>query len=303
MRVGQLSFYSAEARPPGVADLAGLLCGPGQAVSFGRGTAARVSALLSDRWRGETLLRVCAERGVAAELAPAAEGRSLLRTPFRADLSGLVAAWTRGLTCVVPASLTPRPEPAPDPEPESEREPELPAEPDADPEPDETPTAADPDPDLGHPDYDEFDEFDDYLDDVDDYVDAEPGGRPIGGAGRSAEPAEPMAEPVPAAAGQPVLVKVLPADFELTGAVLRVWALAAGTWADAAYLLGLDPAAPDTHEPLRAALAWLGLPSALVPDRGAGPALRVVGRRRLARLAELVGGPPPGVAERVWPAA
>jgi hypothetical protein len=290
--VGQLSFYSAEARPPGVADLAGLLCGPGQAVSFGRGTAARVSALLPDRWRGETLLRVCAERGVAAELAPAAEGRSLLRTPFRADLSGLVSAWTRGLTCVVPASLPLRPEP----EPESEPTPE----PDVDPEPDESPAATDPDPDAARGEYD--DEYDDYGD-FPDYLDTEPGGRPIGGAARFAEPAEPTVEAVPVVAGQPVLVKALPADFELTGAVLRVWALAAGTWADAAYLLGLDPAAPDTHEPLRAALAWLGLPTALVPDRGAGPALRVVGRRRLARLAELVGGPPPGVAERVWPAA
>lgn len=189
--MGQLSFFSAEARTPGVADLAGLLCGPGQALSFARGTAARVSVVLRDEWRAVPLRSACAERGVTSEICTSDEGQRLIRTPFRTDLTGLAARWLDGSA------------------------------------------------------------------------------------------------------------KIVPDDFELNGAVLRVWALAAGHWLESAYLLGLDPDAPSTHEPLRNALLRSGLPCTLVN----APALRVTGRRRLARLAELVGSPPRGVAERTWPAA
>jgi hypothetical protein len=99
--------------------------------------------------------------------------------------------------------------------------------------------------------------------------------------------------------------KVVPPDFTLDGAALRLWALASGRWVESGsgYLLGLDPDAPDTHEALRKALATSGLPSTLLTGKAGGPALRVVGRRRLERLAELVGRVPRGVAERTWPAA
>ncbi|MFE2750391.1 hypothetical protein ACFXGA_00135 [Actinosynnema sp. NPDC059335] len=99
--------------------------------------------------------------------------------------------------------------------------------------------------------------------------------------------------------------KVVPPDFTLDGGALRLWALASGRWVESGsgYLLGLDPAAPDTHETLRKALAGSGLPATLLADGAGGPALRVVGRRRLERLAELVGRAPRGVAERTWPAA
>jgi hypothetical protein len=40
--VEQIPFFSAEASGPELADLAGLLCGPGQILGFGR-TAARLS--------------------------------------------------------------------------------------------------------------------------------------------------------------------------------------------------------------------------------------------------------------------
>lgn len=91
-------------------------------------------------------------------------------------------------------------------------------------------------------------------------------------------------------------VKTVPPDFELNGAVLRVWALAAGSWMESAYVLGLDPNAPQTHAPLQNALLASGLPCTLI----GAPALRVTGRRRLARLAELVGSPPQGVAMSTW---
>ena len=189
----QLSFYSVEAHPPRVADLAGLLCGPGQAVRFGNSGAARLSVVVADPWRVRALLDVCAERDVQAEIATSAEGNPLLRTAFRTDLSDLTASWTRGA------------------------------------------------------------------------------------------------------------VKAVPAGLELAGQILRIWALTAGHRDGTGYLLGLDPHAEDTHEPLGAAMARAGLASVLVGGRGGSPALRLTGRRRLNRLVELIGDPPVGVPEDGWP--
>src|SRR6185312_5791203 len=44
--VGQLSFWSADARPRALGDLEGLLCGPGRAELFGRGSLARLIVVL-----------------------------------------------------------------------------------------------------------------------------------------------------------------------------------------------------------------------------------------------------------------
>ncbi|WP_243791170.1 hypothetical protein [Saccharopolyspora gloriosae] len=189
----QLSFYSAEARHPRVADLAGLLCGPGQAVGFGRGTAARLSVVVGDDWRARSLVRACGDRGVVAELGRSEEGHPLVRTAFRSDLTGLAGQWLRGA------------------------------------------------------------------------------------------------------------VKSVPAGFAPDGAALRLWALTAGRPVPGGYLLGLDPHAPETYEPLAAALAKAGLPARCMGPRAGGPALRVTGRRRIERLAELVGPTPDGAIERTWP--
>jgi hypothetical protein len=192
--VRQLSFYSVEAQPPRVADLAGLLCGPGQAVRFGNSGAARLSVVVLDEWRVRALCDVCAERGVHAETATSAEGNPLLRTAFRTDLSGLTSEWTKGA------------------------------------------------------------------------------------------------------------MKAVPAGLELGGPILRVWALTSGYRDGSGYLLGLDPHAEDTHEPLAAALARAGLAAVLVGGRGSHPALRLTGRRRLTRLVELIGDPPPEMPVDGWPA-
>ncbi|ATE52127.1 hypothetical protein [Actinosynnema pretiosum] len=207
----QLSFYSAEARRPGVDDLAGLLCGPGRVLGFARGRAARLTAVLADPWRGPALVAALAERGVQAESGapepvgdpeppaagqePGAQPPVQVRTPFRTDLAPLAAHWLLAGAKVVPSGFTPH------------------------------------------------------------------------------------------------------------GGVLRLWALTSGRWVEPGYLLGLDPDAPDTHEPLRAALASAGLPAALLTPKSGGPALRVTGRRRLERLSELVGRAPTGVGDRTWPAA
>ena len=83
---------------------------------------------------------------------------------------------------------------------------------------------------------------------------------------------------------------------------LRAWILAAGVPEADRYLLGLDPHAADTHSPLASALMRVGIAPTLIGTRGARPALRISGRRRLSRLVENV-GEPPEVAEALpfWP--
>lgn len=190
--MGQLSFYSAEANRPCVSDLAGVLCGPGQAATFGGTTAARLTVELPDRWRALALAGTCGERGVAADVVAAESGKPLVRTAFRADLVGLAQRWLTGRD------------------------------------------------------------------------------------------------------------KRVPEGFGVDGGMLRVWTLTAGRWAESGYLLGLDPAHPQTHEPLAEAAVRAGLPVALCDD--GGPAVRVWGVRRLARLVELVGPPPAGTPAHDWPA-
>ncbi|NUT99770.1 MAG: hypothetical protein HOY78_47945 [Saccharothrix sp.] len=218
--MGQLSFFSAEARQPCVADLAGLLCGPGRAVGFARGRAARIAVPLDERWRGSALVTALAERGVQGRVA-----------------------------------LVPPPEPEP-----------VDAEEVVDVTEETEPVELEPPPDVW-------------------------------------EVATPFRTDLTGLAAQwgEGGVKHVPPDFTLHGGVLRMWALASGRWAESGYVLGLDPRAPDTHEPLQKALASSGLPATLL--KSGGPALRVVGRRRLERLAELVGRAPRGVGERTWPAA
>lgn len=189
----QQSLFSVDARPPRVADLAGLLCGPGQAVFFGRGAAARLSVVVAQRWRADGIAAACTERGFGVELAVTDEGRALVRTPFSAELVELAQRWTRGA------------------------------------------------------------------------------------------------------------VKAVPVGIQLDGPVLRLWALAGGNHDGRGYALGLDPHAPGTADPLAAALARAGLAATALGPRSGGPALRVTGRRRLARFAELVGEPPAGATAAGWP--
>jgi len=78
--------------------------------------------------------------------------------------------------------------------------------------------------------------------------------------------------------------------------------LAAGSPEADRYLLGLDPHAPDTHSPLASALMRIGIAPTLIGTRGARPALRIGGRRRLSRLVENVGEPPEAIeALPYWP--
>jgi hypothetical protein len=99
-------------------------------------------------------------------------------------------------------------------------------------------------------------------------------------------------------------VKTVPAQWLPGPRELRAWTLAAGHPDADRYLLGLDPHAPDTHSPLASALMRVGIAPTLIGTRGARPALRISGRRRLSRLVENVGEPPSGsAASAAWPRA
>ena len=97
-------------------------------------------------------------------------------------------------------------------------------------------------------------------------------------------------------------VKTVPPQWLPGPRELRAWTLAAGTPEADRYLLGLDPHAPDTHSALASAMMRVGIAPTLIGTRGAHPALRISGRRRLSRLVENV-GEPPGHTEAflAWP--
>ncbi len=92
-----------------------------------------------------------------------------------------------------------------------------------------------------------------------------------------------------------------PAGWSLDGARLRWWCLAAGRAQDETYLLPVGPTSEAAWPGVGAALSAAGVTGAFVGPRAGGPAYRVVGRRRLLRLRELVGDPPPGTPAVDWP--
>jgi hypothetical protein len=96
-------------------------------------------------------------------------------------------------------------------------------------------------------------------------------------------------------------VKHPPKGWELDGPRLRWWCVGAGRCIAGMYIFALGPNDEQAWLAIGSALAAAGVPGALVGPRADGPAYRVVGRRRLARLLELVGDRPAGVPEDGWP--
>lgn len=92
-----------------------------------------------------------------------------------------------------------------------------------------------------------------------------------------------------------------PRDLVLDGPRLRWWALSAGRHDDQGYLLRLSAQDESSWPGVGAALARAGLPGTLVGPRADGPAYRITGQKRLLRLRELVGAPPPDVPVYAWP--
>jgi hypothetical protein len=98
-------------------------------------------------------------------------------------------------------------------------------------------------------------------------------------------------------------VKRPPPGFALDGRRLRLWVAASGVPdGGTAYTLRLGPSDEPAWGPVGTALATLGLTPLLLGPRADGPAYRIVGRKRMARLRELVGDPPADAPEGAWPA-
>lgn len=95
--------------------------------------------------------------------------------------------------------------------------------------------------------------------------------------------------------------KRAPADLALDGPRLRLWAIAAGRRDAQGYTLLLGQQDEAVWPAVGAALVRAGLPAAQIGPRADGPAYRITGQRRLARLGELVGDRPEGVPEDAWP--
>ena len=189
---GQLSFFSAGARPAEVGDLEGLLCGPGQVVR--QGDTARISVIVRDEWRVGALLAALTTLKLDGDTAEAhEEGGTAVRTPFDARIVPIALRWS-------------------------------------------------------------------------------------GGGSKKA-----------------------PADLTLDGPKLRWWALAAGHLDPQGYVLQLGPQDELVWPAVGAALVRAGLPAAQIGPRADGPAYRINGVRRLARLRELVGERPAGVPDGAWP--
>ncbi|MER5458979.1 hypothetical protein ABT008_29865 [Micromonospora sp. NPDC002389] len=92
----QLVFFGAETGEPGVADLAGLLAGPGEVHRMG-GTA-RLSVEVDAAWRVHVLVTELGRRGVRATWEPAGDRRYAVRTAYTRTIVPLAAAWLRGPT-------------------------------------------------------------------------------------------------------------------------------------------------------------------------------------------------------------
>ncbi|MDG4795365.1 hypothetical protein [Micromonospora sp. WMMD1082] len=92
----QLVFFGAETGDPSVADLAGLLAGPGEVHRMG-GTA-RLTVVVDAAWRVHVLIGELAQRGVRATWAATEAQRYAVRTAYTRTIVPLAAAWLRGPT-------------------------------------------------------------------------------------------------------------------------------------------------------------------------------------------------------------
>lgn len=105
--MSQLSFFSAESVPPAVADLTGMLAGPGQVVLIGGG--ARLSVVVEELWRARALAEMISEAGLEPEITRTEENTPLVRTAVDVRLTGIATDWTRGAVKTVPPQWLPGP--------------------------------------------------------------------------------------------------------------------------------------------------------------------------------------------------
>jgi hypothetical protein len=97
-------------------------------------------------------------------------------------------------------------------------------------------------------------------------------------------------------------LKMPPTGFAVNGRRLRLWMMAAGYRDGSDMTLRLGRCEDSVEITMRRALGAVGLPAEILAGNArSGPALRMSGRRRLARLAEIIGDPPTSAPEGAWP--
>ncbi|MEP6599398.1 MAG: hypothetical protein ABJB98_08140 [Actinomycetota bacterium] len=89
-----------------------------------------------------------------------------------------------------------------------------------------------------------------------------------------------------------------PEDFQLTAGGLRLWAITGGRADDSGFVLSTAELDDVVHLAAGAQLSRLGLAGVSLTRRAGGPGWRVTSTKRLRRLGELLGEPPPGAD---WP--
>ncbi len=325
----QLSIFGAETTEPSPFDLAGLLAGPGRIDRMG-GTA-RVAVTVDSAWRVHVLVAELVSRGLVVHWRPVQDQAhdEVRRVPSTPEPG--VYPHTGGdpvPATAAPAAATGRPTATPPragrpPRPYRPDDMNEPVQPDLDPADlaadDDTPPDFIPDPVL------------------DDFGVIGAGGR----AGRNAAADGAHDAEAPASAGDPDappgagragevegdvshhegrgpghvlfevrtayssrlngLARAWPASADqlfLGGPRLRLWVAAAGRPADGGYALGLGDHDPATWPGVDAALRRAGLDGELSDLR---LDYLITGRRRLDRLAELVGDRPGAAPAEFWP--
>ena len=288
--MGQLSFWSADARPRGLDDLEGLLCGPGYAELFGRGSAARLVIVLGaepepedeepDDEASDAEEPQEHEGPLAVEAPPALDPDDLAFLDLDPDELAARLGRVPSLVPARPSDVSP-PRAGGFPGVERQRGPHAGT------------AHATPDPVAtwraravccalrarGVP--------------------AEVG---CAGDGRPEVRTAFRSDLVDLARRwtTDTGMKTVPEGFELDGPRLRLWVLAAGAHEGRAYTLGLHPVARELDDALLTASRRAGL-GATLAAAGRPPALRIVGGRRQRRLGELVGRPPRDLAGGIWP--
>src|SRR6202012_3495005 len=101
------SFFTAEAVPPAVADLCGVLAAAGQIVNVG--TGARLSVVVDRLWRATALAEMIRQAGLVAEISRTHEDPPVVRPAVAPSLSPLAAEWTRGAVKTAPPRWLPGP--------------------------------------------------------------------------------------------------------------------------------------------------------------------------------------------------
>ncbi len=334
-RSRQLSLFGVEARPPTPMDLEGLLAGAGEVGRMG-GTA-KVSIEVEDAWRAQVLRAECEQRGLVVSCEPTGvEDRWTVRAAYAALLAPLAARWLDGTRKVCPADLVldgrrlrlwvaaagswdgqrayllrlapSRPhlpeeearetdadeaatageeqlgvadEPAATAVGEARAAPEAG---ETDDTPGEEPTDDAPGPSRGRAKKKTtslISTFDpgpvDLGLEVEDWIDDSRDSWPDSGvADLPTVELDPLAEPAPDSADTP----------------------AGGGGTDEN---SIDRQVADNWVAVGDALAAVGLIAVFVGPKAGGPAYRIVGLRRVTRLAELVGEPPPEAPHERWP--